>query len=286
MKTVVMNDIPISVVYDILFKAITLISQYSGGGTHTSIVKMVPNEEIIIKRKQHTMWLTTPTDVNFTAFVRLKKERNSTIITWDTQYHPKALDYLGMGFFMIIGAVIGAIATGMIDPNLILLGIPVGVFIAYGFTSIIDNSVQNGVYNETYAQLIQNPLNQIKHTAYKQKEALVQGTFKFDQIQQLVDNTKVLYKEGDEKFFRNLTSAVEQAVILKHKQLFGVSPDTMNRGMINLIEKGIIREKDYNCEWFWKVRNSFTHQALDLDEDDRNKVYKIGMNIVEGCLNS
>lgn len=60
----------------------------------------------------------------------------------------------------------------------------------------------------------------------------------------------------------------------------------MNKGMKNLIENGVIKEKDYNCEWFWKVRNNFAHEALDLDEDEYIRVHKIGMKIIQGCLNN
>lgn len=180
MKTISISDVPLSVVYDILYKAITHAIQFSGGGTHTSIKNMVPNEEIIVKRKQHAMWLTSPTEINFTAFIRFKKEKNSTIITWDTQYHWTAMDYFGMAFFLFLGAVFGAIGAGLMNPALIVIGILVGAFLAYGFVTIIDNSVTNGVYDETYSLLIQNPLNQIKHIVHKQKEAMIQGSLKFE----------------------------------------------------------------------------------------------------------
>lgn len=290
MKSEVVQNIPVSVVYEVLFKVAAIVSQSSGGAIHTTIVHTTPNQEIVLRRKQKVIWFTTPSEVTFSALIRFQKEGNSTIVQWNTKWHMRFLDFFGFGFFMVFGAILGAILLGGFmggfkETSFTIFGGIIGIIGGFGFTYLVDLYVNNGVYEQGYGQLVQTPLNQLRHSFHQEEPKFVKRVPHPEEITNLVDDAKYAYKREDyDRSLRKLASAVEQSVIYKHQSVFGRPPENMKGGMHNLREQGHINERQYNLNWFWDVRCEFTHEALDLERVEVKKAFKIGLVIVEGCL--
>ncbi|MFX1250691.1 MAG: ATP-binding protein, partial [Promethearchaeota archaeon] len=87
-----------------------------------------------------------------------------------------------------------------------------------------------------------------------------------------------------DRFFRKLSASIEQAIKLKHQEVFGYLAPTMKIGMTNLCKEGWINERQSNLEWFWNLRNKFAHIGIDLNLEELARARQIGEKIIRGCL--